>query len=164
MESVMAGLVGSVGSVAVFGFLSFVVWLNYRKEKDEREATREQRMKALELGYAPPDAEIARARAYASAAWAAGVIGLVVPIVVVVLTVAATIVAVLNHAPYESIAGPLIVAWSIAGVIVLATVWRTLGTIRQLPRPAGDLPQRPSPREKRADSSSAEFQEKHLEL
>ena len=35
----------------------------------------DERMKALELGYAPSDAEIERAKAYASAAWAAGQIG-----------------------------------------------------------------------------------------
>jgi hypothetical protein len=160
---VLGAFAGAAGAVAMFGFLSFAVWIDNRKKKDEREAAHQERLRALELGHAPPDAEIERAKAYASAAWAAGLIGLLVPMVVVSLTVAATIVAVLYHAPWENIAPPLIVAWSIAGVIVLVAVLRSLATIRHLPRPGGDAPPRPLPRERRADSP-AEFQEKHLAL
>jgi hypothetical protein len=164
MDVMVSGLAGGLGALALFGFLTFAVWIDYRKKKDERDAAHQQRMRALELGHAPPDAEIERAKAFASAAWAAGLIGILVPLAVVSLTVAATIVAVLNHSPYESIAGPLIVAWSIAGLIVLVTVLRSLGTIRHLSRPGGDMPPRAAHRERRADSSAVEFQEKHLGL
>jgi uncharacterized membrane protein len=165
MPDIAAALAGSVGSVALFGFLAFAVWINYRKEKDARDAAHQERMKALELGHPPADAEIARANAYASAAWAAGVIGLVVPLVVLVLTVIATIVAVLHEwAPWQNIAGPLIVAWSIAAVIVMVTVVWSLNVIRRLPRPNSDDPARPSAARKRGDPGSSEFQEKRLEL
>src|SRR5438477_10054631 len=97
MNGSAGALVGSIGSLAVFAFLSFAVWIDYRKKKDERDAAHQERMKALELGFVPPDAEIERARAYASAAWAAGVIGLVIPVVVVALTLAGTIVAVVHQ-------------------------------------------------------------------
>jgi uncharacterized membrane protein len=164
MEGIVAAMLGSVGTVAVFGFLAFTVWIDYRKKKDERDAAHQERMRALELGHPPLDAEIQRARAYASAAWAAGLIGLLVPIVVVSLAVAGTIVAVLNHGPNESIGGALIAAWSIAGVLVLVVIVQSLKVIHQLPRPTpGASPRDPSP-EKRAGSSSAEFQEKRLEL
>ena len=64
-----AGLAGAVGSLALFGFLAFAIWMDYRKKKDERDAAHQERMKAMELGYAPLDAEIEKAKAYASAAW-----------------------------------------------------------------------------------------------
>jgi hypothetical protein len=164
MEGIVTGLIGSIGSVAVFGFLSFVVWINYRKDKDARETAHLERMKAMELGYPPADAEIQRAKAYSSAAWAAGLIGLLVPIVVISLAVAGTIVAVLHHEPSENIGGPLIAAWGIAALITLVTILKCLQVIHGLPRPTGDVPKREPPREKRADSASAEFQEKRLEL
>jgi hypothetical protein len=164
MESTMVALSGAVSSTAFCAFLAFAVWLDYRKKKDERDAAHEERMKALELGHKPPDAEIERANAYRSAAWAAGLIGLLVPLAVVSLTLAGTIVAVLNHQPRENITVPLIVAWSIAAVLVLVTVVRSLSAIRQLPRPTGEAPPRTTLPERQAGASSTAFQGKHSEL
>jgi Ni/Fe-hydrogenase subunit HybB-like protein len=165
MESGFTFLASSVGSLALFGFLAFAIWMDYCKKKDERDTAHRERMKALELGHPPFDAEIARARAYASAAWAAGVIGLVVPLVVVSLTVIATIVAILHEwAPWQNIAGPLIVAWSIACGLSLVTIVLSLHAIRRLPRPSGEAPARDSVVGKRGDPDSGEFQEKRLEL
>jgi hypothetical protein len=70
MDPSIVGLSGAVGAMAFFAFLTFVVWSDYRKKKDDRDALHLERMKALELGYPPLDAEIERAKAYASAAWA----------------------------------------------------------------------------------------------
>lgn len=138
MESTIMGLAGALGTMAFFAFLAFAVWIDYRKKKDESAANHQERLKALELGFQPLDAEIARANAYASAAWAAGLIGLLVPIAIVSLTVAGTIVAIINEGRWQNIAVPLIVAWSIAGVLVLVAVVRSLNVIRQLPRPTGE--------------------------
>ena len=157
MESTMVGLFGAVGTIAFFAFCAFAVWIDYRKKKDESEATHRERMKALELGHQPLDGEIARAKAYASAAWAAGLIGLLVPLGVVSLTVAGTIVAVQNHNPWQNIAVPLIVAWSIAGVLALVAIVRSLSVIRQLPRPTGDM--RAAASEKQGSVSSTGFRE-----
>jgi hypothetical protein len=156
-----AAWIGSVGSLAVFGFLAFVVWIDYRKKKDERDTAHLERMKAMELGYPPLDAEIQRAEAYASAAWAAGLIGLLVPLAVITLAVIGTIVAVI-YRPDENIGGPLIAAWSIAAGLALVTIILSLNTIRRLPRPTSDVPARAPG--KRGDSASAEFQERRLEL
>jgi hypothetical protein len=95
MDTTITALFGAVGTAAFFAFLAFAVWIDYRKKKDESDAAHRERMKALELGHQPLDAEIARAKAYASAAWAAGLIGLLVPLAVVSLTVAGWAVAVL---------------------------------------------------------------------
>jgi hypothetical protein len=155
-------LFGAVGTVAFFAFCAFAVWIDYRKKKDESEATHRERMKALELGFQPLDAEIARAKAYASAAWAAGLIGLLVPLVVVSLTVAATIVAALNQERWQNIAVPLILGWLIAAVLVLASVVRSLSVIRQLPRPTGET--RASPPEKHSTTLSTGFREERSPL
>jgi hypothetical protein len=163
MEGIMLTLLGSLGTVAFFGFFAFYSWLEYRKKKEERDAAHQERIKALELGHPPFDAEIERARAYSSAAWAAGVIGLVIPIVVIVGAVSGTVVAIIFlHG--ENFAGPLIAAWSIAALISLVTIVLSLRAIGHLPRPTAEaMPRAPAP-QKRLDSSSSEFQEKRLEL
>lgn len=163
MNVALGGLAGALSVLAFFGFLAFVSWLDYRKKKDERDARHQERMKALELGHPPRDAEIERARAYASAAWAAGLIGLVVPIVVVALAVAGTVIAVLYRE--DSIGGPLIAAWSITCVIVLVAILRSLSVIRQLPRPTQDAPAAQAPvRDKSPEAALGAFQEKRLGL
>jgi Flp pilus assembly protein TadB len=162
MEQHLIGLYGALGTLAFFAFLAFAVWLDYRKKKDERDAAHEERMKALELGYAPLDAEIERAKAYASAAWAAGLIGLLVPLALVLLTGGCTLVIVLTRGG-EGLFVPLIVAWSIAGLLALLTILRSLSVIRHLPRPGGDLPQK-APEEKPKAVSSVHVQEKPAEV
>ncbi|HEX5271712.1 MAG TPA: serine/threonine-protein kinase, partial [Gemmataceae bacterium] len=62
----------------------------------------------------------------------AGLIGLIVPIVVVCLVIAGTIAVVLQHQPGEGIVAALIVAWSVAGVVMLAVVLRSLSVLRRL--------------------------------
>jgi hypothetical protein len=164
MNNAWVGLSGALGSVAFFGWLAFHSWTEYLKNKDEREAAHKERMKALELGYPQLDGEIERAKAYASAAWAAGLIGLLVPLAVISLATVGTIVAVLWREPGENQLAGLIVAWSIGAVLALVCVVRGLGTIRQLPRPVGDAPPRKPPAEKREKIASTDFQAKSLEL
>jgi cbb3-type cytochrome oxidase subunit 3 len=164
MYAIMGELAASIGTASFFAFLAFCVWIDYRKKKDEREAAQQERTIALDRGFAPPDAEIERTKAYANAAWAAGLIGLLVPLGVLLLAGTVTIVAVLHHTPGESILVPLIVGWSIAGVVVLATVVASLKAIARLPRPMADAQTTPPGVEKRGGLSSTAFQEKRLEL
>jgi hypothetical protein len=163
MDSLLAGFFGAAGTLAFFGFLAFVVWIDYRKKKDEREAAHAERMKALELGHPPFDAEIERARAYSSAAWAAGLIGVLIPLGVITLAVVGTIVAVI-YRPGENIAAPLITAWSIAALIALVTILFSLNVIRRLPRPSQEPPPRPTLPGRRGERGSGEIQERRLEL
>ncbi len=160
MSEVMVALAGATGTVAFFAFCAFCVWIDYRKKKDERDTAHQERMKALELGHPPLDAEIERARAYSSAAWAAGLIGLLVPLAVVLLTVIGTIVAIVQHRPGENITVALIVAWSIAAGITLIAVVRSLSVIRELPRPTREAPPQVALTDRHAYSSSTAFQEK----
>jgi len=153
---------GFYGAIVVVALFAFGVWIDYRKKKDENDAAHRERMKALELGFQPPDAEIARAKAYASAAWAAGLIGLFVPLVVVGLAFAGSIAALANVRTWENIAGPLTIGWLIAGASVLVVILRSLSVIRQLPRPTGEP--RASAPQKQAIASPTGFREERLEL
>jgi hypothetical protein len=155
---VSAGLFGAIGTVAFFAFVSFACWVDYQKKREERDAVRQERLKALELGHPPLDAEIERARAYASAAWAAGLIGLLVPLGVVSLMFAATVVTLSIRKSGDDPGIALLIAWGISGVIMLVTILRSLSVIRQLPAPTAVAQQRPEPREKRVETS-AQFQE-----
>jgi tRNA A-37 threonylcarbamoyl transferase component Bud32 len=83
-----------------------------------------------------------RVDAAVRAAWMTALIGLVVPVVVVSLAVAGTIVAMLYHAPGEDITTPLIMAWSIAALIAVLVVVRSLRFLRKLPLPIDDVPAR----------------------
>lgn len=164
MQPLAAGFFGALGSIAVFAFLSFCVWIDYRKKKDDRDASHQARMKALELGYPPLDAEVARVKAYASAVWAAGLIGLLVPMVLLSFTFAGTVVAMLSRHPGEDITVPLIVAWSITVVTVLVIIVRSLRAILQVPRPTRDVAPGPAALDKRASVISTEIHKKSLEL
>jgi hypothetical protein len=164
MEAIGVGLFGSIGTLAVFGFFAFAVWLDYRKKAEETQTAHAERMKAIEMGFPPPDAEIQRAKAYASAAWAAGLVGLLVPITIVSLALIGTIVAINLRSRGENIAAPLIVAWSIAGGVALVTIVVSLNVIRNLPRPTAEAQPRPGTSEKRGDTSTTDFQRKPLEL
>src|ERR1700712_5144025 len=110
MESSVVAFSSAAGTVAFFACIGYGLWVDYLKKKEENDATHRERMKALELGHPPLDAEIERAKAYASAAWAAGLVGLLVPLGLGSLTLAGTIVAVLNQPPGRDITAPLIVA------------------------------------------------------
>jgi hypothetical protein len=84
----------------------------------------------------PANDRLARVRA----AQAAARIGLVVPIVVVSLAVAATAVAVLDRRSGEEITVPLIVAWSIAAMVVLVVITASLSVVGKVRHPrAGDV-------------------------
>jgi hypothetical protein len=164
MESSLVALCGAAGTVAFFACIGFAVWIDYRRKKDEGEAAHRERMKALELGHPPLEAEIERAKAYASAAWAAGLIGLLVPLALVSLTVVGTIVAVMNHSAERDIIAPLIVAWSIAAVLVLVTVVSSLGAIRRLPRPTGEASRQASAPDRSPGANPAAFQARRSEM
>jgi hypothetical protein len=164
MESSVVALCGAAGTVAFFACIGFASWVDYLKKKGESEAAHQERMKALEMGHPPLDAEIERAKAYASAAWAAGLIGLVVPLGLASLTLVGTIVAVLNHSAGGDITVPLVVAWSLVAVLVLVTVVRSLGVIRRLPRPTGETPREALTLEKSAAAGRTAFEARPSEM
>jgi hypothetical protein len=161
MEALVVSVCGAAGTVAFFAFVSFATWVDYRKKRDEREFAHRERMKALELGHAPLDAEIERAKAYATAARVAGLIGILVPLAVILLTVVGTLIVVLTHV--ENITIPLLAAWMIAAVLVLVAIVRSLNALRQLPQPTAHTTPAPGTLDKLRNSHSTAFQAKRLE-
>lgn len=161
METLIVALCGAAGTVSFFAVIALATWTDYRRKSEDRERLHQERMKALELGHAPLDAEVERARAYASAARTAGLIGILLPVTVLALTFAGTLVVVLNG--LENITLPLIAAWTIASVFALVIVLRSFQVIQQLPRPSADPPVSGS-RENLSTSESTRFRGKSLEL
>src|SRR5262249_41703308 len=83
-----------MGALATFGFfggLALLVWVSHKgkgekkrlkheRELQQRQMEHAERLKALELGLPLPDAEVARANADRSRYWAAGLVGVLVPL------------------------------------------------------------------------------------
>lgn len=158
MESMAAAFAGAVGSVAFFGCIAFSVWIDYRKKKDERDAAYAERLKALEMGYPPQEAEIERARAESSAAWAAGLIGILVPIFMALVAMTLTLVAVLRREPGESLSvTPFVVGWGIAGMVSMMAIQGSLRAIRERGRKANEST---ATRRERVLDAVSDFQEK----
>jgi hypothetical protein len=147
-------LFGSVVVVAFFGCVAFGIWMDACKKKAE--ANHRERLRALELGHPPQHAEIERANTYSHAAWAAGLIGLLVPLTVLALT-AGGAVAIVVLEPMQANCIPLIVAWSLAAILVLVTVVRSLNVIRHLPRPTPESTPRVGTPDKQATNTLPEY-------
>ncbi len=159
MDGIFIGLFIVAGTVAFFAFCAFAVWADYRKKKDEREAARDERMKALEMGYPPADAEIARVQVDASAVWAAGLIGFLVPLALIGMTGTITIIIVVNRINVDAgfIAGGL----TVTGVVSLVAILRSLKVISERRSPRPERPAVPEARRRGSeDLSPAEFREK----
>jgi hypothetical protein len=101
-----------VAIVMLYGWIPLAIWLGVRKSSRARELVHLERMRALELGHAPSEGEVARAEAAAARARAAGWIGVLVPLFCALAAVSATVPLVL-----------LLGALSISLLLLLAVVW-----------------------------------------
>jgi hypothetical protein len=158
MESGFAALGAAIGTVAFFGFCAFAVWVDYRKKRDERQTTHEERLKALELGQVLPDGEIARATAEVTRARAAGLIGALVPTVVTLIAgiVSGFILNLPEPSRWEGMhpkAQDLLVVWAACMPILLVTPIVALAMLRRRP----SAPEaKPTPRVERGSEAFTE--------
>jgi tRNA A-37 threonylcarbamoyl transferase component Bud32 len=107
--------------------------LRARAAAEQQRASKVANHEAAELGQRTRETDAPdKAEAYARTARAAGLIGLIVPIVVGSLTIVGTIIAALYRRPGEDIATPLTVAWSVAGAVVVVVTVGSLNVIRRL--------------------------------
>lgn len=139
IELLWTGLASAAVTVAFFGGIALIMWVDARNKRLVRQMEHAERLKALELGQTLPDAELARARVESSRAWAAGLMGLVVPGSVFGIAAGATALVLAYASP--SIHLPLLcVIWGISGLTGLLTVIISLGTIRPAPEETNETP------------------------
>ncbi len=119
----MAGglLAGAGGLFALFGGIALLMWIDSRTKAQERQLAHAERMKALEKGQPLPDADVARANATASRAWAAGVSAVVITLGMGGLAVGATSL-VFRHAEPGAQLPLLAIVWGVCGLIGLIAV------------------------------------------
>jgi hypothetical protein len=145
VQSVLMGLFVTSGGLLFFGWIILMVWLDQRHKERLRGLEQEERLRMLELGFAPQEADIARSKVEADRVKAVGAIG-----VASTLGLAAAL-AVVSFAAVHSDGWGILVpltAWP-AGALAIWLVARL--TLEHLPRqpvpPAGRPPVKPEPTE-----------------
>jgi hypothetical protein len=147
METALGVFGGAFGLFALFGGLALIIWVastadlkkkQMQQEQDmkEREFQHAERLKALERGVRLPDADLASARAEATRAVAAGLVGGVVPLAMAGTAVGATAIILALAEPHLHL--PLIcTVWGINGGVSMVALSLSLGALRRRPpRPA----------------------------
>lgn len=131
-EEIIFPLAGVLGSVAFFGGIGFLMWLDARGKQKQRELEHTERMKALEMGQPLPDADIAQSNAVRARAWALGAIGVFVPFIMVCAAIVATV---LSHNYLDPIVSPAMLlaiqctAWGVCGLVSLVIPLACIGSI-----------------------------------
>jgi hypothetical protein len=125
-----AALAAVAGILALFGGIALLVWVEARSKVRERELAHAERIKALETGQPLPDAEVARCRAEASRAWAAGMTTTFVALGMAGAAVGATalvfqFVESTTQLPY------FCVAWGVCGLVGLVAVSHGFRSMRR---------------------------------
>ena len=142
---------GVLGTVAFFGGIGFLMWLEARAKHKQREIEHTERMKALEAGLPLPDAAIARANADRSRARALGAIGVLVPLIMASVAIGATL---LTQARLDPIVSPGVLlaiqctVWGVCGLVALVVPLACIGSL-------GSMRTRPVEQEEPAYASAA---------
>jgi hypothetical protein len=147
-NGIWMGLSAVLALLALFGGIALLMLIDGRSKAKERELAHTERMRALELGQALPDAEMARARSDASRAWARGLSVAVTSLGTAGAAVAATVFLVERDEP-RSLLPLLCVIWGVCGLVALVAVsvglaatrgCETLGEREIAPKQASQLP------------------------
>lgn len=150
MDAAWGGMAAAVSVLALFGGIALLMWVDARGKGQERQLAHTERLKALEVGRALPDADVARAQAEASRAWAAATVGFLVPLGVMGAAIGATAL-VFNHAESRVHLPLLATIWGVCGVVSLTAVASALACVRRQSRP-GPAERRPDPAGAHADA------------
>ena len=114
-------LLAGIGTFGFFGGIALLMWIDQKGKARERDLVHTERLKSLELGQALPDAEVARANAEASRAWALALTTTLVPLGLFGTAVGATAMVFASAGPSSHTA--LVSAiWGTVGVVSLVTV------------------------------------------
>jgi hypothetical protein len=128
MDLIGGGVFAVVGLAVFFGGIALLMLIDGRSKAHERQLAHAERLKALELGQPLPDAEVARARASAQRAWAAGLTALLVPLGLASTAVGATALVFSMASPQAHVT-LLCVIWGVCGVVSLTAVTTALGVM-----------------------------------
>src|SRR5256885_757953 len=120
--------------LALFGGIALLMLIDGRGKAKERALAHAERMKALELGQPLPDAEVARAKADASRAWARGLCAAAASLGMVGASLGATALVLLWAEPGSQLP-TLCVVWGVCGLVALVAVSVGLAASRQRERP-----------------------------
>lgn len=133
MESISVAFAGTVGSIIFFGGIALLMWVDQRGKFRQRDLEHAERMKALEVGQPLPDTDIARAKADATRAGVAGLIGIFVPFFMASAATITTCVTIgTTTGPWDrSSTALLIVVWLVSGLISLLSVVLSLAALRR---------------------------------
>ena len=156
MDLFWMSLAGVLGLLALFGGLGLLMWIDGRGKAQERQLAHAERLRALELGQPLPDAEVARARADTSRAWAVALVALLVPLGLAGGAVGATALLLERRSAWDSLMPPLATIWGVCGVVSIVVVSLSFGALRRRKEPRGheDRP----PRARYEDLSPAAIQ------
>jgi hypothetical protein len=117
------------GGFVFFGGIALVMWIDSKGKAHERELAHAERLKALETGQTLPDAEVARARAESSRAWAAALTAILVALGMTGAAVGSTAMVFRHTDPAKHL--PLVaVVWGVCGLVSLVTVILGLVMVR----------------------------------
>jgi hypothetical protein len=122
--------------VAIVGWVVGRVEMDKRKaDALEQERRHQERLRALELGFPLPEAELARAQADTSRARWAGIVGFLVPLGLAGIAVGATAL-ILDHQPIETFSmmrmpAVLYAIWGINGLVSLMAVLMSATALRR---------------------------------
>jgi len=123
----ITALVASVGGTVTACFLGY---LYYRYEMRTREFQHAERLAALESGRPLPDAETAQATVEINRAWAAILVGLLVPAVMAGAALGGTVLVFRQDEPKLHL--PLVcVIWGVCGLVSMVTAICALGSMHR---------------------------------
>jgi hypothetical protein len=127
---IVSGIFGLAGMLAFFGGIALLMWIDQRGKATQRQLQHEERLRSLELGRELPDAAVARAEASSSRAWAAAVVGFLVPPIVLGAGVGASALVLMIASEYIHLP-VLCIIWGVCGLIALVAVVSSLGAMKQ---------------------------------
>jgi hypothetical protein len=146
IDFLVGGIFAVASILAFFGGIALLMWVDHRGKATQRQLEHQERLRALEVGHELPDAAVARATASGSRAWAAAIVGFLVPPAVLSAAVGATAL-ILVQAPEHIHLPILCTIWGVCGLVSVVAVSSSLAALKQQNR------REPSPTEPHAPAT-----------
>jgi hypothetical protein len=129
MEFPLAGFAAAAGTLAFFGGIALLMWVDQRGKHAQRQLTHAERLRSLELRHELPDVEVARAESRSSRAWAVALVGWLVPLLALGAGVGATALILLLASEHVHLA-VLCTIWGVCGLVSVVAVNVSLGALK----------------------------------